>query len=63
MANNPIVSIDLNNAARNESAVARAIRSLGVSAQLQKTVWYVKTEQPASEAGERLRAVLEPADT
>jgi len=63
VANNLIVSIDLSNPARNESAVARAIRSLGVAAQLQKTVWYIKTERPASEAGERLRAILEPADS
>lgn len=63
MANNLIVSVDLGNPARNEGAVARAIRSLGVSAQLQKSVWYVKSDLKASDAGEEIRVLLEPADS
>jgi hypothetical protein len=50
MPNNLIVSYDLDQPNRNYTAVAAAIKTLGTSIKLHKSVWYVKSKYGALDA-------------
>lgn len=63
MANNLIVSYDLNNPGQDYSKVIDAIKSLGAWAKIHKSVWYVNSPYSASQAVEKVWATMDRNDS
>ena len=63
MANNLFVSYDLYSPGQNYDSVAKAIKSLGSWAKVQKSLWYVKSSKTASEAVDTVWAVMDANDS
>ena len=62
MSNNLIISYDLYEPNKDYEAVAKAIKSLGNWAHVQKSVWYVKSNYSASAAAENAGLAPEVVD-
>lgn len=63
MANNLVVSYDLYNPGQDYSKVIEAIKSLGSWAKIHKSVWYVNSAYTASQATDKVWAVMDRNDS
>ena len=63
MANNLIVSYDLYNPGQDYSKVIEAIQNLGSWAKIHKSVWYVNSSYTASQAADKVWAVMDRNDS
>ena len=63
MANNLFVSYDLNSPGQDYEAVHEAIKSLGSWAKVQKSFWYVNSTYSASQAVDKVWAVMDSNDS
>lgn len=63
MANNLFVSYDLHSPGQDYDKVADAIKSLGAWAKVQYSLWYVKSQLSASDASEKVWAVMDRNDS
>jgi len=63
MANNLVVSYDLNNPGQSYERVIAAVKTLGSWAKVHKSVWYVKSVYNATEARDKLWAVTDANDS
>ncbi|WP_419810259.1 hypothetical protein [Bacterioplanoides sp.] len=63
MANNLIISYDLNSPGQKYQAVADAIKSLGSWAKVQGSVWYVNSSYSASQAGDKVYEQMDHNDS
>ncbi|MCF8146262.1 MAG: hypothetical protein K9N21_20335 [Deltaproteobacteria bacterium] len=63
MPNNLFISYDLHSPGQNYEEVADAIKKLGNWAKVQYSLWYVKSHLSASDAGEKVWAVMDSNDS
>ncbi len=63
MSNNLFVSYDLNDPGQNYAAVINAIKSIGIWAKVQKSLWYVKSTLSAEQAVQRIRPAMDQNDS
>lgn len=63
MANNLLISYDLNSPGQNYESVIEEIKSLGSWAKIQKSHWYVDSTLTASQAVERVWAKMDSNDS
>jgi hypothetical protein len=63
MANNLVVSYDLNNPGQNYEKIIAAVKDLGSWAKVHKSVWYVRSVYNATQAVENLWAVMDANDS
>jgi CRISPR/Cas system-associated endoribonuclease Cas2 len=63
MANNLLVSYDLNSPGQDYESVIKEIKSLGSWAKIQKSYWYVNSTLTASEALNRVWAKMDSNDS
>lgn len=63
MANNLLISYDLNSPGQNYEKVIEEIQSLGNWAKVQKSFWYVNSNLTASQAAERIWAKMDKNDS
>ena len=63
MANNLHISYDLNSPGQNYETVIAEVKTLGTWAKIHKSYWYVKSNLTASQAVDRLWAVMDRNDT
>lgn len=63
MGNNLFISYDLSAPAKSYERTIAAIKSLGLWAHIQSSVWYVKSGCSAAKAAEIVRAAMDPDDT
>lgn len=63
MANNLLISYDLNSPGQDYESVIEEIKSLGSWAKIQKSHWYVNSTLTASEALDRVRAKMDTNDS
>lgn len=63
MANNLVISYDLNNPGQNYDRIIEAIKALGSWAKIQKSVWYVDSPLAAMQAVDHLWARMDANDS
>jgi CRISPR/Cas system-associated endoribonuclease Cas2 len=63
MANNLIISYDLNNPGQNYERLIEAIKGLGSWAKIQKSVWYVDSSLTAVQVVTHLWARMDASDS
>ena len=63
MANNLVISYDLNNPGQNYEKVIAAVKTLGSWAKVHRSVWYVDSVCSATQARDRLWAVMDASDS
>lgn len=63
MANNLIITYDLNKSDKNYEGVFEAIKSLGNWAKYQKSAWYVNSSHTASQARDIVWAKMDSNDS
>lgn len=63
MANNLIISYDLNSPGQDYDKIFDEIKSLGSWAKVQKSFWYVKSSLTSAEARDRLDSVIDSNDS
>ncbi|PKH91403.1 hypothetical protein CXF76_11570 [Pseudoalteromonas sp. 78C3] len=63
MANNLIISYDLNSPGQDYDKIFDKIKSLGSWAKVQKSFWYVKSSLTAAEARDKLNSVIDSNDS
>jgi hypothetical protein len=63
MANNLVVSYELNNPGQNYEKVIAAVKDLGSWAKVHKSVRYVRSAYNATQAVEKLWAVMDANDS